>query len=209
LGFKQKDIDELKNFGDVVAYDGLSKNHDEWLDKCEGADIILTGKFGLKNRYQNLHNCFLALPFVGVGFFDREILKDNNITVSYCPGCNRDAVSEWIVGMMVNLLREFPLCEKLGKVPIHIKKEVRGFVLNRIIAAIKREAMWMLEMGVASFEDIDKACVYGAGHPMGPFRLNDLTGLDLSYDIAMELFRETGDMSNLPSPQPRQRQSHN
>ena len=93
------------------------------------------------------------------------------------------------------------LCEKMGKVPIHIKKEVRGFVLNRIIAAIKREAIWMLEMGVASFEDIDKACVYGAGHPMGPFRLNDLTGLDLSYDIAMELFRETGDMSDLPSPQ--------
>ena len=93
------------------------------------------------------------------------------------------------------------LCEKMGKIPIHIKKEVRGFVLNRIIAAIKREAIWMLEMGVASFEDIDKACVYGAGHPMGPFRLNDLTGLDLSYDIAMELFRETGDMSDLPSPQ--------
>ncbi|MBW2637509.1 MAG: 3-hydroxyacyl-CoA dehydrogenase family protein, partial [Deltaproteobacteria bacterium] len=70
-------------------------------------------------------------------------------------------------------------CEKIGKVPIHIKKEVWGFVLNRIFSAILGEATWMLEMGVASFEDIDKACVYGAGHPMGPFRLNDLTGLDL------------------------------
>jgi len=92
-------------------------------------------------------------------------------------------------------------CEKIGKVPIHIKKEVWGFVLNRIISAISDEAMWMLEMGVASFEDIDKACVYGAGHPMGPFRLNDLTGLDLSFDIGMELFRETGDRLKLPSPQ--------
>ena len=44
-------------------------------------------------------------------------------------------------------------------------------------------------MGVASVEDIDKACVFGAGHPMGPFRLNDLTGLDLSYIMAMEAFR--------------------
>lgn len=93
------------------------------------------------------------------------------------------------------------LCERIGKVPIHIKKEVWGFVLNRIFSAISREATWILEMGVASFEDIDKACVYGAGHPMGPFRLNDLTGLDLSYDIGMEKFRETGDRAMLPSPQ--------
>ena len=67
-------------------------------------------------------------------------------------------------------------CEKIDKVPILIKKEVDGFVLNRIFSVISKEALWMLEMGVASYEDIDKACVYGAGHPMGPFRLNDLTG---------------------------------
>ena len=92
------------------------------------------------------------------------------------------------------------LCEKIDKVPVHIKKEVSGFLLNRIFGAISREANWMLEMGVASHEDIDKACVYGAGHPMGPFRLNDLTGLDLSYTIAMEAFKETGDRSLLPTP---------
>jgi 3-hydroxybutyryl-CoA dehydrogenase len=90
--------------------------------------------------------------------------------------------------------------ERIEKVPVLLKKEVDGFLLNRIFAAIYREAMWILEMGVASFEDIDKACVYGAGHPMGPFRLNDLTGLDLSYDIAMERFRRTGDPADLPSP---------
>jgi len=55
-------------------------------------------------------------------------------------------------------------------------------------------------MGVATFEDIDKACVYGAGHPMGPFRLNDLTGLDLSVDIGMERFRKSGDRADLPIP---------
>lgn len=92
------------------------------------------------------------------------------------------------------------LCNKLEKVPVHLKKEVDGFLLNRIFAVIKREAQWLLEMGVASFEDIDKACVYGAGHPMGPFRLNDLTGIDLSYTMAMERFRVTGDEKDLPSP---------
>ena len=92
------------------------------------------------------------------------------------------------------------LCERIEKVPVHLKKEVEGFLLNRIFAAISREAHWMLEMGVASFEDIDKACVYGAGHPMGPFRLNDLTGIDLTYTMAMEKFRDTGDRQYLPVP---------
>jgi 3-hydroxybutyryl-CoA dehydrogenase len=89
---------------------------------------------------------------------------------------------------------------KIDKIPVLIKKEVEGFLLNRIFKVIGREALWMLEMGVASIEDIDKACVYGAGHPMGPFRLMDLTGIDLNYIRSMERFRETGDRSDLPSP---------
>jgi len=92
------------------------------------------------------------------------------------------------------------LCEKLEKVPVHLKKEVDGFLLNRIFGAITREALWLLEMGVASMEDIDKAQVYGAGHPMGTFRLMDLTGIDLTYIMGMEAFRETGDVRHLPSP---------
>lgn len=91
-------------------------------------------------------------------------------------------------------------CEKIDKVPILIKKEVDGFVLNRIFSVISREALWMLEMGVASYEDIDKACVYGAGHPMGPFRLNDLTGIDLTYDICMGRFYASGNPADLPTP---------
>jgi len=93
------------------------------------------------------------------------------------------------------------LCKRLGKVPVHVKKEVEGFLLNRIFKAILQEAKWLLEMGVASFEDIDKACVYGAGHPMGPFRLEDLTGIDLSYTMAMERFKRTGEPGDWPSPQ--------
>lgn len=92
------------------------------------------------------------------------------------------------------------LAEKLEKIPVLLKKEVEGFLLNRIFRAISREALWMLEMGIASAEDIDKACVYGAGHPMGPFRLMDLTGIDLNYIRSLERFRETGDWADLPAP---------
>ena len=52
----------------------------------------------------------------------------------------------------------------------------------------------------ASPEDIDKAMELCAGHPMGPFRLNDLTGIDLSYTMGMEAFKRTGDRALLPSP---------
>jgi 3-hydroxybutyryl-CoA dehydrogenase len=92
------------------------------------------------------------------------------------------------------------LCQKLEKVPVHVKKEVNGFLLNRIFGAITKEALWILEMGVATHEDIDKACVYGAGHPMGPFRLMDLTGIDLTYTMGMEAFKDSGDRAELPAP---------
>ena len=92
------------------------------------------------------------------------------------------------------------LSEKLEKVPVLLKKELEGFLLNRIFRVIRNEAIWMLEMGVASTEDIDKACVYGAGHPMGPFRLLDLTGIDLNYILSMEKFRTTGNVADLPAP---------
>lgn len=92
------------------------------------------------------------------------------------------------------------LCDRLGKIPVHVKKEVDGFLLNRILFAIFNEAQWILDMGIATYEDIDKACVYGAGHPMGPFRLMDLTGIDLSYTMAVENFKKSGDRSELPYP---------
>ncbi|MFZ5631984.1 MAG: 3-hydroxyacyl-CoA dehydrogenase family protein [Bacillota bacterium] len=92
------------------------------------------------------------------------------------------------------------VCKALDKVPVHLKKEVEGFLVNRVIRAISEEAMWIYDMGVASTEDIDKALMYGLGHPMGAFRLMDLTGIDLTYIMAMEKYRETGDPRYKPSP---------
>jgi 3-hydroxyacyl-CoA dehydrogenase len=92
------------------------------------------------------------------------------------------------------------LCEKLGKVSILLNKEIDGFVLNRLLGALTREALWLYEMGIASPEDIDKACVYGAGYPMGPFRLMDLTGIDLEYFMRMEAFKNSGNQTDFPTP---------
>jgi 3-hydroxybutyryl-CoA dehydrogenase len=97
-------------------------------------------------------------------------------------------------------LTTYALSEKLGKLPVMLNKEVEGFLTNRIIRAIRLEAYWLLDMGVADVADIDRAVELATGSKMGPFRRNDLTGLDLSLIHAVEKFQETGDLKDMPSP---------
>ncbi|MFZ5647669.1 MAG: 3-hydroxyacyl-CoA dehydrogenase family protein [Bacillota bacterium] len=92
------------------------------------------------------------------------------------------------------------VCKKMGKIPVVLQKEIYGFLVNRIVSAIKTEALHIYDMGVASPQDIDTAVVHALGHPMGPFRLLDLTGIDLTYYISMERYQETGDPKYKPSP---------
>lgn len=92
------------------------------------------------------------------------------------------------------------VAEQMDKIPVLLQKEIYGFLVNRFVAAIKNEALYLYDMGIASYEDIDKAVVHALGHPMGPFKLMDLTGIDLTYHVAMERYQETGDPRHKPSP---------
>lgn len=92
------------------------------------------------------------------------------------------------------------VCRALDKVPARVNKEIYGFIANRIFSAITQEACYLLDQNVASIEDIDLAVKNGLGHPMGPFQLLDLTGIDLEYDVLMEKFRSTGNIKDKPSP---------
>lgn len=73
-----------------------------------------------------------------------------------------------------------------GKTPIRVNKEIRGFVVNRILTAIRDEAYHLVEEGVCSPEDCDIGVKGGLNHPMGPFELLDLTGIDLNYDSMID-----------------------
>jgi len=97
------------------------------------------------------------------------------------------------------------LAKKIDKVPIVLEKEIPGFVVTRILWAIRREAYYLLESGVASFQDIDTGCELGLNHPMGPFRLADLSGLDINYNSMMELYKQTNDPKDLPPKSLRER----
>ena len=88
----------------------------------------------------------------------------------------------------------------LNKVPTLVKKEIYGFVCNRIFSAITKEACYLLDQDIASIEDIDNAIRNGLGHPMGPLQLLDMTGIDLEYKVSMDRYRETGDPFDKPSP---------
>lgn len=81
---------------------------------------------------------------------------------------------------------------KMGKEVVVIR-ESPGFVTSRINAMIGNEAFYMLQEGVASAEDIDKALKLGLNHPMGPFELVDLVGLDVRLSILEYLHKTLGE----------------
>jgi len=90
------------------------------------------------------------------------------------------------------------LARRIGKQPVILHKELPGFLVNRILRAITNEAYFLLENGVASFEDVDRACELGLNHPMGPFKLGDFSGLDVGYEARLEKFRKSGDPADKP-----------
>ena len=90
------------------------------------------------------------------------------------------------------------LARRIGKQPVVLHKELPGFLVNRILRAIVNEAYFLLENGVASFEDIDTACRLGLNHPLGPFQLADFSGLDIGYNARQEIFARTGRPEDAP-----------
>lgn len=92
------------------------------------------------------------------------------------------------------------LAESFGKKVVRVNKEIPGFVANRLLNAIRREALELYADGVASYEDIDVAAKTALRHPMGPFELMDLVGVDVVYLIRLAEYEQTGDPASLPHP---------
>ena len=79
----------------------------------------------------------------------------------------------------------------IGKKPVIVQKDVLGFAANRIQFAVLREALYLVEQGVISKEDIDSVMKYGLGFRyacLGPLEVADLGGLDTFYHILDERF---------------------
>ena len=97
--------------------------------------------------------------------------------------------------------RAVAVAREMGRTPVVLNKEIDGFIVNRILHAATQEAYRLLDAEVASFEDIDTAVEKGLNWPMGPFRLGDFSGLDVTYSARLHMYRTTGDERYRPSPQ--------
>jgi 3-hydroxybutyryl-CoA dehydrogenase len=97
--------------------------------------------------------------------------------------------------------RTVAMAREMGRTPVLINREIDGFIVNRILHAATQEAYRLLDAGVASFEDIDVAVEKGLNWPMGPFRLGDFSGLDVTYNARMHMYTSTRDERFKPSPQ--------
>lgn len=89
------------------------------------------------------------------------------------------------------------VAKRLGKTPI-VVNDTPGFATSRLGVALGAEAMRMVEAGVASVADIDRAMELGYRHPMGPLKLTDLVGLDVRLSILEHLHREIGEQFRPP-----------
>jgi len=85
------------------------------------------------------------------------------------------------------------LAKKLGKTPVVVKKDVRGFIVNRVLGAVFNEAFWAYYRGEATKEGIDASVKYSGGFPMGWFELADFVGLDIAYEVGKILYEAYGE----------------
>lgn len=139
------------------------------------------------------------------------ILATNTSSMSITEIANSTARPDKVVGMhffnpvplmrLVEVIRGYytsdetiavslDLARMMKKEPIEVKKDIPCFVVNRLMIPHFIEAMWLLQEGIASAEDIDKAAKLGLNYPMGPFELMDLTGIDIAYDVIEYLNKE-------------------
>jgi 3-hydroxybutyryl-CoA dehydrogenase len=91
------------------------------------------------------------------------------------------------------------LSQKLGKTPIGVKNSA-GFVVNRILCPMINEAVFALQEGLASAEEIDAGMKLGCNHPIGPLALCDLIGLDVELAVMQVLYEAFNDSKYRPAP---------
>ena len=89
-------------------------------------------------------------------------------------------------------------CRSIGLYPLMVLRESTGFIFNRVWRAVKKECLRVVDQGVASFEDVDRAWMSLYDTAMGPFGMMDRVGLDVVRDIEMVYYEESGDPSDAP-----------
>lgn len=91
------------------------------------------------------------------------------------------------------------LCKRINRNGVLLRKEISGFVANRLLGALQKEALYLYEEGIADYQEIDLIVKKALRHPIGPFELMDLSGIDIVYDVMQQQYAETGDPADKPT----------
>lgn len=149
----------------VAFYTELAKYLPEHTILCTNSSTLLPSQLadatGRPDRYMALH-------------FANEIWRNNTAEVMGHAGTD-PAVYDKVVGF----------AEAIGMVPLKLKKEQPGYILNSMLVPFLNSAQALLANGVADPETIDKTWVLATGAPIGPFRILDVVGLTTAYNIVI------------------------
>ncbi len=86
----------------------------------------------------------------------------------------------------------------IGCIPLTVRKEIYGFCFNRVWRSVKRQVLYMWADGFVDFRDIDRAWMVAYGLPVGPFGQMDINGLDVTYNVEMSYYLESGEERDRP-----------
>ena len=114
------------------------------------------------------------------------------LVMQLCEVGRGPATSDETVETTMELIR------RINRVPVLLEKEIDGFIVNRILHAASQEAMRLYAGGYADFADIDLAVEKGLNWPMGPFKLADFSGVDISYNSRREKYEASQDAGEKP-----------
>ena len=183
------------------------------LDAVAEADIVVEAIF---ERIEAKHEVFRALDKICKS---GAILGTNTSAIPITQIASVTSRPESVVGIhffspvpmmkLVELVRGYQTsdetliaargyAEDVGKTCVEVKRDVAGFVSNRLFSALLVEAIKLVESGVVSAADLDTVMKLGFGHAMGPLATVDLTGLDVMLHAAGNIYRDTGDEKFFP-----------
>jgi len=86
----------------------------------------------------------------------------------------------------------------IGVIPVLVRQQSTGFIFNRIWRAVKKEALKVVDQGIATVEDVDRTWMIQMETPMGPLAMLDIIGLDVVCDIELVYHEESGDPADAP-----------
>lgn len=145
------------------------------LDKVAGKDIIFASNTSTLPITEIANTTTRPDKFVGIHFFNPPQLMK---LVEVIPG---QKTKQDVVDLTVNYVRS------VKKEPVICKKDVPGFIVNRLFIPMVHEACWLRQRGNYKLEEIDSAVKFTMGFPMGIFELADFTGMDVIHKATIEL----------------------